>query len=153
MPGAAEDVVEITQLLYRYARAIDSKDWKSLERVFTPDARIHYAVERGAELRFPELGPWLAQAMTIFKATQHVITNPLVELAGDSARCSSYLTATHLQVRRDSGVEVLTTEGSMYSDELVRTGVGWRIRARRLDRIWVDGRYLGPEEARPFPSP
>jgi len=152
MPGAADDVVEITQLLYRYARAIDAKDWKALEHIFTPDARIHYAVERGAELRFPELGPWLAQAMTIFKATQHVITNPLVELAGDSARCSSYLTATHLQVRLDTGAEEITTEGSMYSDELVRTREGWRISARRLDRIWVDGRYLGPDEARPFPA-
>ena len=152
MPSAADDVVEITQVLYRYARAIDTKDWKALERIFTPDARIHYAVERGAELRFPELGPWLAQAMTIFKATQHVITNPLAELSGDSARCSSYLTATHLQVRRDTGTEVLTTEGSMYTDELVRTREGWRISARRLDRIWVDGRYLGPDEARPFPS-
>jgi 3-phenylpropionate/cinnamic acid dioxygenase small subunit len=150
MPGAADDVVEITQLLYRYARAIDAKDWKALEQIFTPDARIHYAVERGAELRFPELGPWLARAMTIFKATQHVITNPLVELAGDRACCTSYLTGTHVQVRRDTGAEVLTTEGSTYSDELVRTPEGWRISARRLERTWVDGRYLGPDEARMF---
>jgi 3-phenylpropionate/cinnamic acid dioxygenase small subunit len=152
MPGTADDVVEITQLLYRYARAIDTKDWKELERVFTPDARIHYAVERGAELRFPELGPWLSGAMTIFKATQHVITNPLIEPSGDSARSTSYLTGTHVQIRRDTGEEVLTTEGSTYTDELVRTRDGWRIRARRLERAWLDGRYLGPDEARLFPS-
>ena len=150
MPGATDDIVEITQLLYRYARAIDAKDWKALEQIFTPDARIHYAVERGAELRFPELGPWLAQAMTIFKATQHVITNPLVELERDRARATSYLTGTHVQVRRDSGVQVLTTEGSTYSDELVRTREGWRIASRRLERTWVDGQYLGPDEARLF---
>jgi 3-phenylpropionate/cinnamic acid dioxygenase small subunit len=150
MPGATDDVVEITQLLYRYARAIDAKDWKALERIFTPDARIHYAVERGAELRFPELGPWLAKAMTIFRATQHVITNPLVELQGDRARCTSYLTGTHVQVRRDTRAEVLTTEGSTYSDELVRTREGWRIASRRLERTWVDGRYLGPDEAQLF---
>ena len=150
MPGAGSDVVEITQLLYRYARAIDAKDWKALEQIFTPDARIHYAVERGAELRFAELGPWLARAMTIFKATQHVITNPLVELAGDRARCTSYLTGTHVQVRRESGAQVLTTEGSTYSDELVRTAEGWRIAARKLERTWVDGQYLGPDEAQLF---
>lgn len=151
MADAAADVSEVTQLLYRYARAIDGRDWKALERVFTPDARIHYAVERGAELSFAELGPWLARALAIFKATQHVITNPLVELAGDSARCTSYLTGTHVQVRRD-GTEVLTTEGSMYSDRLVRTPEGWRIAARKLERIWVDGAYLGPDEVRLFPS-
>jgi 3-phenylpropionate/cinnamic acid dioxygenase small subunit len=149
--SASEDVAEITQLLYRYARAIDGKDWKALERVFTPDARIHYAVERGAELSFAQLGPWLAQAMQIFKVTQHVITNPLVELAGEAARCTSYLTGTHLQVRLD-GTEIRVTEGSVYRDELVRSVEGWRIRARRLERTWLDGTYLGPDEVRRFPS-
>lgn len=149
--SAAEDRSEIEQLLYRYARAIDAKDWKSLERVFVPDARIHYAVERGTEVAFAQLGPWLAQAMQIFEATQHVVTNPLIELAGDSASCMSYLVATHVQVRLD-GSRVRTTEGSRYSDSLVRTPEGWRISARRLDRIWVDGTYLGPGEVRLFPS-
>ncbi len=150
MPDASDDIVEITQLLYRYARAIDARDWKALEQIFTPDARIHYAVERGADLRFPELGSWLAKAMTIFKATQHVITNPLIELHGDRALCTSYLTGTHVQVRRDTGAAVLASEGSTYSDELVRTRDGWRIAARRLERTWLDGRYLGPDEAQLF---
>jgi hypothetical protein len=147
----SDDIVEIQQLLYRYARAIDAKDWKALGLVFTPDARIDYAVERGAELSFAELGPWLARAMTIFKVTQHVVTNPLVELDGETARCTSYLTGTHLQVRRDGG-ETRTTEGSVYRDELARTRYGWRIRARRLERVWIDGSYLGPDEVRLFPS-
>ena len=153
MAEAAADIAEITQLLYRYARAIDGKDWKALERVFTPDARIHYAVERGADLRFAELGAWLAGAMTIFKSTKHVITNPLIELERDAARCTSYLTATHVQVRRDTGEEVLTTEGSTYTDDLVRTPEGWRIQSRRLDRTWVDGQYLWPDKAKLFPQP
>ena len=143
MPTAAEDTLEIQQLLYVYARAIDAKDWKALERVFTPDARIHYALERGAELAFPELGPWLAGAMRIFKVTQHVISNPLVELRGDSATSTAYLIATHVQVRTD-GTHTRTTEGSRYSDTWVRTREGWRIATRRLDRIWVDGEYLVP---------
>ena len=145
-----QDVVEIEQLLYRYARAIDAKDWKSLERVFTPDARIHYAVERGAELSAGQLQAWLGQAMRIFKVTQHVVTNPLIELAADdTARCTSYLTATHLQVRLD-GKTVRTTEGSRYSDSLVRSAEGWRIVARKLERIWVDGEYLGPQAVQLF---
>lgn len=147
----SDDTVEIEQLLYRYARAIDQKDWKALERVFTPDARIHYAVERGAELSFAELGPWLARATQIFKVTQHVITNPLIEVRGDSASSTAYLTATHLQVRRDGSL-ARTTEGSRYTDTLVRASEGWRISTRRLDRIWVDGTYLGPDQVQLFPS-
>ena len=149
----SDDVLEIEHLLYVYARAIDGKDWKTLAQVFTPDARIHYAVERGTEVGFAELGPWLARALVIFKQTQHVVTNPLVELDGDTARCTCYLTATHLQVRKSDGALVRTTEGSMYSDTLVRTRDGWRIATRRLDRLWVDGSYLGPDEVRLFPSP
>ena len=145
----SDDIVEIQQLLYRYARAIDAKDWKALGEVFTADARIHYAVERGAELSARELQGWLATAMRIFKVTQHVVTNPLVELAGEGARATSYLTATHLQVRLD-GTTARTTEGGRYSDTLVRTAQGWRIATRRLDRIWVDGSYLVPPEIQLF---
>src|SRR5258705_12444151 len=149
VPVRSEDVVEIEQLLYRYAGAIDGKDWKALGEVFPADARIHYAVERGAELSARELQGWLAGAMRIFKVTQHVVTNPLVELAGEGARATSYLTATHLQVRLD-GTTARTTEGSRYIDTLVRTPEGWRIASRRLERTWVDGEYLGPDAVQLF---
>jgi ketosteroid isomerase-like protein len=149
MAEPARDTAEITQVLYAYARAIDAKDWKSLERVFTPDARIHYALERGAELSFAELGAWLAGAMRIFKATQHVISNPLVELRGDAASSTAYLVATHVQIKQD-GTPALTTEGGRYSDTWRRTSEGWRIATRRLDRIWVNGNYLVPPEIQLF---
>jgi 3-phenylpropionate/cinnamic acid dioxygenase small subunit len=148
---APSDQSQIEQILYLYARAIDQKDWKALERVFTPDARIHYALERGAELRFPELGPWLARSMTIFKATQHVISNPLVEVQGDTASSTAYLIASHVQVRQD-GSESVTREGGRYTDTWLRRPEGWRIATRRLERIWVDGQYLVPPEVRLFPS-
>ena len=146
---AAEDIAEITQVLYRYARAVDTKDWKALEGVFTADARIHYALEGGAEVSFAQLGPWLAGAMRIFEVTQHVVTNPLVELAGDSARSVCYLQATHAQVRLD-GTRKLTTEGGRYSDTWTRTPEGWRIATRRLDRTCVDGEYLLPPAIKLF---
>ena len=148
---APSDFLEIQQVLYAYARAIDQKDWKALERVFTPDARIHYALERGAELRFPELGPWLARSMVIFKATQHVISNPLVEVNGDTASSTAYLIASHVQVRQD-GSESVTREGGRYTDTWLRRPEGWRIATRRLERIWVDGSYGVPPEVRLFPS-
>ena len=146
----SDELIEIEQLLYRYARAIDAKDWKALETVFTPDARIHYAVERGAELGAGELGAWLARAMRIFKVTQHVVTNPLIELANDdTARCTSYLPASHQQARLD-GKLVRTTEGSRYVDTLVRGHDGWRIASRKLERVWVEGEYLGPDAVQLF---
>ncbi|WP_396911719.1 nuclear transport factor 2 family protein, partial [Mycolicibacterium sp.] len=34
---------EISALLYRYARAVDSKDWELYRSVFTEDAVIDYS--------------------------------------------------------------------------------------------------------------
>ena len=39
---AVQDKIEIKELLYRYARACDRKDWKLLPTVFTPDAYLDY---------------------------------------------------------------------------------------------------------------
>jgi 3-phenylpropionate/cinnamic acid dioxygenase small subunit len=37
------DAVEIQQLLARYARALDTRDWELYRSVFTEDAFIDYA--------------------------------------------------------------------------------------------------------------
>jgi hypothetical protein len=37
------DEAEIAALLYRYARAVDSKDWELYRSVFTEDAHIDYS--------------------------------------------------------------------------------------------------------------
>ena len=37
------DDAEIGRLLYRYARAVDSKDWDLYRSVFTADAHIDYS--------------------------------------------------------------------------------------------------------------
>lgn len=149
---AARDREEIARLLWRYARAIDTRQLDDLRAVFTPDAQIHYALERGTELAFPQMLEWLGRALVIFCRTQHVVSNPLVDVEGDRASGTSYLVASHVQVRKD-GREHLVAEGGVYSDRFARTREGWRICARRLDRIWVNGEYLGPDDVRLFDRP
>jgi 3-phenylpropionate/cinnamic acid dioxygenase small subunit len=146
------DRAEIRDLLYRYARAIDFRDFELLRRVFTPDAEIHYNFERGARLTFRDALEWLPKALEIFAATQHVISNPLIEVDGDAARSTCYLTSTHVQIRLD-GSSAQIVEGGVYSDTHVRTPEGWRIRTRRLDRIYVSGEYLWPEQVHRFARP
>ena len=41
--SGASDELEITALLYRYARAVDTKDWELYRSVFTDDAHIDYS--------------------------------------------------------------------------------------------------------------
>ncbi len=146
------DHIEIETLLSRYGRAIDERDFDLLATVFTHDALIHYDMERGTRLEFPELSAWLEKALQIFRVTHHVITNPLIEIEADRARSTCYLTCTHVQVKLD-GSEVLIVEGGVYSDLHVRTAEGWRIRQRTLRRSYVNGHYLGPDQVRTFPGP
>jgi hypothetical protein len=149
-PLELSDHLEITRLLYLYARAIDRKNYKALREVFTPNAVIHYNVERGTKLEFRELEGWLERALEAFPVTLHVMSNPLIELAGDEATSTTYLTATHVQTALD-GRRVVTVLHGIYTDEHERTGVGWRIRHRRLDAVHVEGEFLPPGEARTIP--
>jgi hypothetical protein len=146
------DVRKITELLYRYGRAIDRRDIEDLRNVFTHDAMIEYAFEQGTKLDVQKMIPWLGRALRIFRMTDHVITEPRVDLAGDSAHSTCRLVASHIQVELD-GSERTVIEAGTYTDEHVRTSEGWRIRARRLDRQWVDGEYLPPAKVKLFDRP
>jgi 3-phenylpropionate/cinnamic acid dioxygenase small subunit len=146
------DRLEITQLLYRYARAIDTRDLDALATVFTPDAVIDYAVPGGTRLPFPEMVAWLGRALRVFRTTQHALANPLIELDGDAARATTYLQAAHVQVRHD-GEETCAVQYGAYADRLVRTPGGWRIAERRFDGTHVQGRFLAAGEARAFAAP
>lgn len=146
------DRLEIEQLLYRYGRAVDARELERLRSVFTADARIAYNVVRGVDLRFPEMLEWLGRSLRIFKVTQHAMSNPMIELEGDTARATTYLSAAHVQQRLD-GEETYVLQHAIYFDALVRTDAGWRISSRRLDNIWIEGSFLGPDEVRCFEKP
>ena len=114
---------EIAQALYLYARAIDAKEFGLLDSVFTPDAVIHYAVPGGTQLPLREMVAWLREALSMFRITQHVISNPIIALEGDRADSTAYLTATHEQVGLDGKRTVFVDHG-VYKDGWVRTAAG-----------------------------
>lgn len=147
----AADHVEISTVLFRYARAIDSKDFAALAAVFAPDAVIDYAVPGGTKLPFAEMVPWLRQSLALFRRTQHTVTNPIIEIDGDGARSTAYLTATHEQVGK-TGRRTTFVDHGIYSDEWVRSCEGWRIRVRRLERIFLHGEFQSPDECKRFPA-
>jgi 3-phenylpropionate/cinnamic acid dioxygenase small subunit len=146
------DRLEIGQLLYRYARAIDTRELDLLDGVFTPDAEIHYAVGGGVRLPYREMKPWLAQVLPMHRVTQHAMSNPLVEVDGDRARATTYLTAAHVQETQDGALHYVVQHG-VYSDELTRTPAGWRISRRRLDALHTDGRFRRADEVVRYPKP
>jgi 3-phenylpropionate/cinnamic acid dioxygenase small subunit len=145
------DREEITQVLYLYARAIDAKEFSLLDAVFVPDAVIDYAVAGGTRLPLSEMVGWLREALSMFRMTQHVITNPIVELDGERARSTAYLTATHVQVSLDGKSTVFVDHG-VYKDAWVRTPKGWRIQSRRLERFLMHGDFQMPDQCKRYLS-
>jgi len=127
------DRLTISDVLVRYATAQDTRDWVLLASCFTDDATLDYdtsgVFDRQHFLEHCEAG------LAPMKATQHYVTNHVVDVNGDRARSTSYVLAQH--VRAD---DVTFTLGGVYHDELVRTPDGWRIARRRFVTSWKAGR-------------
>jgi hypothetical protein len=94
---------------------------------------------------------WLKNALAMFRMTQHVVTNPIVETLGDRVRSAAYLTATHEQVGLDGKRTVFVDHG-IYKDDWVKDGGAWRIRARRLQRFLMHGDFQMPDQCKAYPT-
>jgi len=145
----AADVVEITQVVNRYGHALDGKRYELLEQVFTPGARLDYELEGGAPGSYPEMVPVFEEFLTAFCYTQHLFSQPVIDLEGDGAHATCRLVATHVQQPKSGGRNAWTVYG-FYEDDLVRTAQGWRIAARRFRGLHSEGRRLPPDQVERF---
>lgn len=136
-----QDRQAISDLLSEYAACVDDHDWKGLaERVFTEDVTCHYEgfgtfAGRDAVLAF------LEESMNPIAASQHLLSNLRVDLAGDSARTRANLWA-RLVAPQPEG-ELRITDGAVYHHDLVRGSAGWRIRRLELTRVWRTEETVG----------
>lgn len=146
------DLLEIQQLIYTYAWLIDTRDFDALDRVFAPGAEIHYNVFGGVKQTWPEIKGFLRMGLSLHRVTQHGMTNPLVELDGDRASARTYGNLVHVQELHD-GEPSYVVQHAIYHDELARRPEGWRITSRRLDNLYVQGRFLGPDRVKTFDAP
>ncbi|NKQ57219.1 nuclear transport factor 2 family protein [Amycolatopsis sp. K13G38] len=131
------DWIEICQTRYRLAAAIDGRDWDLARAVVDTQVELDYSSY--ASERVPGRVPaeeWIAYLATLFPgfdATQHSLSNPVVELAGDAAGSTMAMTAEHLL----DGCRF--TIGGRYEDAYRRRDGRWRLTATRLVVRWVHG--------------
>ena len=132
------DRIEIDDLLIRYTKAIDEKDWDLLDQVFTPKAELDYVSSGGIAGPFAEVKAWLANALAPFLETLHLIGNTEVQLDGDSAKARTAVYNPMFFAKPDGGRQHFAV-GAYYNDELVRTPDGWRISKRVEDHAFTEG--------------
>ena len=126
--------------LYAFAEGIDTRDWSLLEAQFTDPFELDYSSHRPGSLGTVRPGEWVARARRRFEtmtATQHSMSNPRVEVDGDTARCRMYVVAWH--VAEIDGVTAWCTIGGEYDDHLVHADGRWLISRLELRRRWTVG--------------
>ena len=65
MPLSTQEIsdrFEIQDLLIRYTRAIDTRDYALLDTCFLPDAYVDYVRSGGIKGKYPEVRAWLEKA-------------------------------------------------------------------------------------------
>lgn len=142
---------EIMNVLGRYSRGVDERDFASVAALFTSDATIDYSVAGGAVLKAGELAAWLSRSMAIFRMTQHHLGLPVIEVDGDTARTRVPVIATHVQQGKDGGESDAVLYGT-YTHTWTRGSGVWRIQTLRFESHYGTGKFLGPDQVRLFPA-
>jgi uncharacterized protein (TIGR02246 family) len=130
---ATDDRAEITELLARYAIALDRREFDAVGELFTDDAQATYSgtrLEPGRAAIVAYLQPLVEVPMT-----QHVIGLPSITLAGDTATATSYAVVTFVRAT-EGGDHEAVHRGLSYDDTLVRTTGGWRFEERFHQALW-----------------
>jgi len=136
------DRAEISDVQLRYATGLDSRDWPLFRSCFTDQIETDFTSVFGGEPRKVSADRWTEAArrsLSGLKATQHMITNHAITVAGDDATCIAYVQARHY-LPNDTGDYTQTMFG-YYTNRFVRTPAGWRIRACKLTLTWQTGNW------------
>lgn len=128
-PDLAVDRDAIRHLLARYTYHGDRGRLAELAACFAEDGTIEYPGNRvtGPEAIAATLSGTRAMRNSALTFVRHHITNPLIEVDGDTASARSYFAVTSPIGPDHSGT---------YSDRLVRTPAGWRFSLRLVRVDW-----------------
>jgi hypothetical protein len=136
------DETAIAALLYRYARAVDTKDWELYRSVFTDDAHIDYSSAGFAAGSLDVVVAQLSAGFETIPWSMHYITNIESEIDGDTAT----VRAMFYNPMQLPGMAEMSYCGGYYHHELVRTPDGWRSRHLREENVWfVNSPVAAPE--------
>jgi hypothetical protein len=149
-----EDRFRIEQVMRRWARAVDRRDWPLVRSVFHPDATDDHGMYKGG---IDGLLDWLDARHAWISKSMHVLGNISIEFAGpDLSLCESYVVAYqqydasagadpgHIKAALGERVEpadlpIDVVMPARYVDEVTRRDGVWRI----SNRVTIfEGRYF-----------
>jgi hypothetical protein len=136
-----KDRAEVTDALYRFTLGLDLRDRNLAASAFAPDAILesHAAGQQAGPGRVMTGRDTIVDAVLATIAaldTTHVVTNPRIEVNGDTAALTAIVEAQHLIAADHSRNALLKNR---YAASLTRDGGRWVIHRVRVDTIWHAG--------------
>jgi|TARA_B110000263_G_scaffold171420_1_gene149395 hypothetical protein len=119
--------VNISKILFNYAKACDEKNWPLLDDVFHESAIAIYGDHQCTGLN--EIKSFLSESLRSIGDAQHLLTNIQIEVNEDNASSTSYLSA--LQMINDINPMPSQVWGQ-YKDNLIRDNGVWKITRKEL---------------------
>lgn len=130
--AALLDKQEIEEVVLRYCRGIDRRDFDLVRSCYHPDARDHHGSFDG---NVDEYIAWVDGLTARYRFTMHLVGNVLVELAGeDSAACETYGVSLHRSDDPRPFMNLAT--GFRYVDRFERREGRWGIAERTAVGEW-----------------
>jgi hypothetical protein len=126
----------IRDCLTLYCRGVDRRDVDLVRQVYWPDGTDDHAMM--PPMSAQEFIDMMEEGRNSkdLEATQHTLTNILIDVVGVSAYVESYVHAYH-RFRRENGERYDLVAGARYLDRMEKRNDEWRI-ARRVVKIdWL----------------
>ncbi len=135
-----EDRTAISEVVIRYAMAVDRADWTALADALTDPVHVDFSEAGLPPSDFPRdaFVDFAARVLGGFTARQHLSPNHVITFADDDhAVCESYMYAQHY-LAGAAGGDFYLMRGS-YTNRVVRTPDGWRIAHLTQHIYWNEG--------------
>lgn len=124
---------EIRDLVLRYCRAIDRRDYAALQALYHDDATDdHSPMYQGSAAGYLEWLPSMLETMTV---TSHMVQNHLIVVAGDKAEGEVTMISYHL-TKDEGGQDVEIVIGGRYLDKYEKRDDVWRFSHRKIVMDW-----------------
>jgi hypothetical protein len=123
---------DVGDVILRYARGVDRRDWDLVRSCFADDALIEGTRFSGPIDEYLET---LRPGVESFPTTMHFMGNQLADIDGERASTETYAIAHHF-ADPDGRVERLVM-GVRYLDDLERRDGRWVIVRRRAVSDWL----------------
>ena len=132
------DKLAIQEVAVRYTAAADQRRWEVWEEIFTDPIELLLSPKSG-ETREISRAKWIAHEKKVvesYPATQHAMSNFLIDVEGDKAICQVYVQARHFVTDTESH-----TVFGYYTFHMIRRGSGWNINKYSITLTALDQRH------------